>query len=259
MTAVDLPVLTSPLLSQAGFSHGFFTRRGGVSSGPFDSLNFTEVGGDSEENIQKNLNLVAQALRVQAEQIYFLTQVHGVAVRRVESGEDRMKVRAEVGDVVLSGKSDVAAAIRTADCVPILLACQETGLVAACHSGWQGCVKNVAGSAVRALREAGARSLLAAVGPHISLASFEVSEEVAEELAQASPDPDIVDRSGEKPHVDLRKMVHAQLRAEGLAESSLDDVPGCTVLDSEDFFSFRRDKNPSGRMLSAIVGRSAPQ
>src|SRR5690606_11789030 len=135
--------------------------------------------------------------------------------------------------------------------------CTETGLVAACHAGWQGCVKQVVPATVEKLRSLGAERLLAAVGPHISLASFEVSDDVAQELLRASPDKDIVDRSFAKPHVNLRKMVHSQLRASGLSDEDIDHEEGCTVLDEEDFFSFRRDGNPSGRMLSAIVGRGS--
>jgi copper oxidase (laccase) domain-containing protein len=94
------------------------------------------------------------------------------------------------------------------------------------------------------------------VGPHISLQSFEVGADVARQLVDASPDKDIVDHSYEKPHVNLRKMVRAQLRDGGLADADIDDVAGCTVLETARFFSYRRDGNPSGRLLSAIVGKS---
>jgi copper oxidase (laccase) domain-containing protein len=108
---------------------------------------------------------------------------------------------------------------------------------------------------LKALEAQGAGKLLAAIGPHISLASFEVGQDVAQQLVDASPEEDIVDRSGPKPHVNLRKMVRAQLRGGGLRDSEIDDVPGCTVIERDRFFSYRRDGNPSGRMLSAIVGR----
>jgi copper oxidase (laccase) domain-containing protein len=105
------------------------------------------------------------------------------------------------------------------------------------------------------LQDAGAKRLVAAIGPHISLAAFEVEEDVAQELLAASPDPDIVDRSGPKPHVDLRKMARAQLARAGLHHDDIDDVLGCTVLEPERFYSFRRDGEQSGRLLTAIVPR----
>lgn len=252
----DSPLpLRSKLLDQAGFSHGFFLRGGGVSEGAFSSLNFTTITGDSAENVAKNLALAGKSLGVEGQSIYFLRQVHGTDSLVVDGSELRNEVEEMEGDIVLTRTSGVAAAIRTADCVPVLLACPETGWVAACHSGWQGCVRQAAPQAVRALYAAGAKRLLASVGPHISLQSFEVSLDVAQELIDASPDKDIIDRSFEKPHIDLRKMVRAQLVQSGLSQGDIDDVAGCTVLDEANFFSFRRDGNPSGRMLSAIVGR----
>lgn len=247
--------LQSQLLLRAGFSHGFFLRTGGVSEGVFSSLNFTTLTGDPPENVAQNLALAGESLGVNGKKIYFLSQVHGTDSLIVDGSEEQAKVLEQEGDIVLTKAPDVAAGIRTADCVPILFACPDTGWVAACHSGWQGCVRKAAPETVTALRKVGARRLLAAIGPHISRESFEVSEDVAAQLVDASPDKNIVDRSYEKPHIDLRKMVRAQLCASGLADGDIDDVSGCTVLDAARFYSFRRDGNPSGRMLSAIVGR----
>jgi YfiH family protein len=179
--------------------------------------------------------------------------VHGVEAVTVESSLDQEEVRARQGDIVLTHEHATGAAIRTADCVPLLIGCRATRWVAACHSGWQGCVRDAAGASVRALRAQGAHDLIAAIGPHISAAAFEVGDDVATQLLNASPDKGIVQRSGEKPHVDLRRMVRAQLRAAQLTDDAIDDVPGCTVLEPARFFSYRRDKNPSGRMLSVIV------
>jgi len=251
----DPSLLQSKLLLEAGFQHGFFTRKGGVSDGVFDSLNFVANTGDSQENVKRNLEIVGEKLQVSPDHIYFLSQVHGVDHLVATPDLDRTEVLSREGDIVLTQDSQVAAAIRTADCVSVLLGCRKTGWVAACHSGWQGCEKGAAVHTVRTLREQGASDLVAAIGPHISLEAFEVSPDVAERLAAASPDPDIVHHGGEKPHVDLRKMVRSQLMQEGIETEDIDDVLGCTVLDPTRFFSFRRDKNPSGRLLSAIVGR----
>lgn len=248
-------VLRSELLAANGFSHGFFTREGGVSDGVFSSLNFAAETGDSTEHVEQNLSLAAQALGIDATRIYYLTQVHGTGHEVVGPQADRLEFGSREGDTVLCHVHGHAAAIRTADCVPVLLACRDTGWVAACHSGWQGCVVGAATAAVRALKAQGAQNLIAAIGPHISLASFEVSGDVAAQLVAASPTPHIVDHSRTKPHIDLRKMVRAQLMQSGLAADSIDDVLGCTYAEPARFFSFRRDQDPSGRMLSAILPR----
>ena len=248
--------LRSTLLTQAGFRHAFLTRQGGYSQGVFSSLNFAWGTGDPDENVHANLALVGRLLDVRADQIYFLSQVHGTEYELADHTQLQDAFRQRQGDIVLSHDPAAAAAIRTADCVPVLLACKRTGWVAACHSGWQGCVRGAAPRAVAALVKQGASDLIAAIGPHISSLAFEVGADVAKQLLDASPDKSIVSTTYDKPHVDLRRMVRAQLVRAGLAPESIDDVPGCTVLEPERFFSFRRDKNPSGRMLSLIVPQS---
>lgn len=259
---------TSPLLTAAGFKHAFFTRHGGVSTGPYRSLNFSYAATDSEANVRQNLGRAADTLGVPAARLYFLSQVHGVDVKLLQGDEDREVVLFEQGDAVVSQDSTLACGVRTADCVPILIADRISGGVGAIHAGWRGTVSGVVAQAVHALRElVGAPTdLIAAIGPHISARAFEVSEEVAAELAACSSQPDVVVRtelaadgsvleSYPKPHVNLRRVIRGQLLELGLEESAIDDVPGCTALDEADFFSFRRDGAASGRHLSAIVPR----
>ena len=250
-------LLSSSLLSREGFSHGFFTRVGGVSSGEFSSLSFATGSGDSIEHLKENLRIAGALLEVPGSSVFFLNQVHGVGHFIVNEESRQEAAQQTDGDIVLSNTPALAAAIRTADCVPILLACRRTGWVCACHSGWQGCVQGAANTAISLMRKNGATDIIAAIGPHISAHSFEVSEDVAQELVSASPEKRIADRSREKPHVDLRAMVTSQLMHSGLDLEQIDHVRGCTVIEEERFFSFRRDGNPSGRMLSAIVARNS--
>jgi len=188
--------------------------------------------------------------------IHFLSQVHGQTTRALVGGEDQSELVQLEGDALVSQAPNLACAVRTADCVPVLLADRRSGAVAAAHAGWRGAVQGIVSSAVRALRElAPDADLIAAIGPHISQEQFEVSSDVAETILHASHDPAIVDRSRQKPHVDLRRMLRAELRAQGLPDSVIDDVWGCTVSEPARFFSFRRDGKQSGRHLSAIVPR----
>jgi polyphenol oxidase len=254
--AESLPVLESALLRKHGFRHAFFTRKGGVSEGPFSSLNFTTVTGDSAANVAENRRRAAKALGVRPEHLFVLSQVHGIAHARVTTSTNHEALAQDQGDIVVAGEP-VAAAIRTADCVPVLLACTQSGLVAACHAGWKGCVAGAVPESVRVLRELGATSLIAAIGPHISSAAFEVAEDVATELLGASPDPNIIEVREGKFYGNLRRMARAQLVSSALHDAAIDDVFGCTVFDRDHFFSFRRDGEVSGRMLSAIVGGRA--
>ncbi len=249
--------LESALLRDAGFRHAFFTRGGGVSSGPFASLNFAVSVGDEPALVEENLRRAAAKLDVDATRIYFLSQVHGRTARLADGKEPARTFLETEGDVVVSAAPGLACAVRSADCVPILLACRRTGHVAAVHAGWRGVAGGAVQAGVAALRSVaqGEVDLVAAVGPHISCGAFEVSEEVAATLEDASPVAAVVDRTHERPHVNLRRIVDAQLRRCGVSQAAIDHVTGCTFGEPERFFSFRRDGKRSGRHLSAIVPR----
>lgn len=251
--------LTSSLLTREGFRHAFFTREGGRSRAPFDSLNFSRRVGDAEESVRENIELAAGCLGVPRSRLYFLSQVHGADVVSLTGTESPDEVVLRRGDVTLSIAPDVACGVRIADCVPILIADRASGAAAAIHSGWQGTALGVTCSAITALRKliGGEGELVAAIGPHIERCCFEVGEEVAERLAACAPfEREVISRErGPKPHVDLRAIVRDQLRALGFDDHAIDDVYGCTRCDSARFFSYRRDKDRTGRHLAAIVTR----
>lgn len=281
--------LISPLLTRHGFRHAFFTRLGGVSKGPYASLNFSFSVGDEAEAVDRNLRAAADFLGLSVSRLYFLSQVHGNQCVELGRDEDQRRVVFTEGDALVSGEADVGCGVRTADCVPILLADPVTGRVGAAHAGWRGLVARVIDETARRLLGAedekrsaepaiergtvtskqrprsegdasmvmgGATRLLAAIGPHIETDAFEVSDDVAQALSAASPGVDPVVRGRAKPHVSLRKVAEAQLLALGLPAANIDHVAGCTFTDSRRFFSFRRDGKASGRHLSVVVGRT---
>lgn len=252
----------SPLLGRAGFRHAFFTRLGGVSTGPFESLSFSTAVGDDPRNVEENLERAAAVLGVEARGILYLSQVHGSVTHYFPNAETRELAINLEGDAVGGAHPGSAYGVRSADCVPILVADRHSGAVMAIHAGWRGVVGGVVEAGVECLRQraAGGGELLAAIGPHISSAAFEVSDEVAERLAAACPTAGGVERAversaGQKPRVNLRFIVTQKLLALGLPESAIDQVGGCTVLEGDRYFSFRRDGKTSGRHLSAIVPR----
>ncbi len=257
--------LESPLLRAAGFRHAFFTRRGGVSQAPYESLNFSVSVGDTPERVDQNLALAAAALGVAPDTIFFLSQVHGSGVEEVTDAlvrepNARVRFMNHEADAVLCSVPGVAAAVRTADCVPILVGDLGSGAVLAIHAGWRGVVRGVIEAALERLRPraTAARALLAAIGPHIGAGgsgAFEVGSDVAAELEAVSPDARVVDWTGAKPRVLLGKIVRAKLIALGIGDGQIDDVAGCTFSEPERFFSFRREGRVSGRHLSAIVPR----
>jgi polyphenol oxidase len=251
---------TSRLLEQAGFTHAFFTRVGGVSKFPLDSLNLAARStGDDPVAVEENFRRCARTLGVGLEKLYILSQVHGTRAVLLSGAENRDDVSLQEGDITASTVSGVACGVRSADCVCVLLGDRKTGAVTAVHSGWVGTVANAVGAGVDVLRSlASSADIVAAIGPHIEQCCFEVGDDVAERLAKCSSlGTAAVDRSRAKPHVNLRRLIRAQLVAAGVDDGCIDDVFGCTVCRADRYFSYRRDAQRSGRMLAAIVARAA--
>jgi YfiH family protein len=256
--------LRSELLDALGVRHAFFTREGGVSRPPYDTLSFSVAAGDLPSAVHENRRRAARELGVDESRLHYVSQVHGVDVVERRLSDTPEASLAEVGDVVLSRDEGVACGVRSADCVPVLLAAPGTGWACAIHSGWRGTVANVVKSGVVALEARGveASRLVAAVGPHLERCCFEIGADVAASLAAASshgegaisrgPPMRAAPRGGESTlRADLRAIVRAQLEAAGVGR--VDDVRGCTWCEPTRFHSYRRNGAKSGRMLSAIV------
>ena len=255
--------LESALLRAAGFRHAFFTRNGGVSSGPYTSLNFSVSVGDAPDLVAENFALAGQALGVRGDDIGVLSQVHGSVVHTV-TAEDAARgslwprLAQHEGDAVASRVPGIACAVRTADCVPILVGDRRSGAALAIHAGWRGVVRGVIEASLEHLRSllGGQVELVAAIGPHIGPLAFETGEDVALELEASSTARGVVDRSRGKPRVALGPIVAAKLEAAGIQRTQIEAVTGCTATQPDQFFSYRRDGKESGRLLSAIVPRA---
>jgi polyphenol oxidase len=248
-------VLISPRLRALGIPHAFSTRIGGVSAGPYDSLNFgspMEIEGrDPAENIRENYRRLLAAAGLSGRTLAEIHQVHGCAVFHGAPAPGP----SPKADAVVVDDPTLAAAIRTADCVPVLIASTDGRIATAVHAGWRGAVLGVVPEALAAMRQRGARNLAAAVGPCISKDAFEVGPEVAAEFRRAFGDAPVLPHPDPaKSFIDLRAAIAQQLRAAGLDEIDIDHH--CTVRDATLFFSHRREKGLTGRMAAVIGARA---
>jgi YfiH family protein len=207
----------------------FTTRRGGVSEGPYASLNLGESTGDEPGAVQANharLRELAGGARVAR-----CRQVHGRAVLRQAPGDER-----PAADGIATNAPGVAALVVTADCLPVALS--APGAVAMVHAGWRGLAAGVLDEGVAALRDLGADGpVTAALGPGAGGCCYEVGDEVREAFAD-------VPGARRGRNVDLKAVAAARLRAAGIAE--IHDAGLCTMCDAR-FFSHRRDRGTTGR------------
>jgi polyphenol oxidase len=232
-----MPFLESRLVSREGVIAGFSTRRSGDDAGA-----------------------LAHSAGFSASHLYTVTQVHGDRIITVTGEEDRRDLAREQADGMITVSKEVVLAVKTADCVPLLLTADDGSVVAAVHAGWRGFVAGIVERAVAELEERwGARraTIRAAIGPAIDRCCFEVGEEVAREIGRAAPGPEVVLRGAGrlKPHVDLRQAVQARLLESGLEREHIERVGACTRCASSLFHSYRRDGAGKGRQLSFVFRR----
>ena len=262
----ELIVFVSPLLESHGFAHGFSTRHGGVSSVPFCSLNLGLCSGfaDDEANderrgreqacIEANVERFLRACGLPGRRGVRVRQVHGNVVADAEDvvgGDGPVDA-----DAVVSRTPGLAAMIRVADCVPVLVASPRVGAGAAIHAGWRGLMAGVIEAAIARMRALGAdeADMLAAIGPSIGVDRYEVGDEVAARFVEQGLD-DCVRAGPRRPHVDCHRAAKALLERCGVPRRRVDGEPLCTFTNGEDFFSARRDGALGGRLAAAIAPR----
>ncbi|MBL8684771.1 MAG: peptidoglycan editing factor PgeF [Myxococcales bacterium] len=249
-------VARAPRLRDAGFAHGFSTRRGGVSEAPFDTMNLGRAVGDDLDHVRENHTRLARSVGYEAARLFERSQVHGAAVFTAREGDQPERVRDGQSDALVTAVPGFAVGVRVADCVPVLIADPVSGAVAAVHAGWRGVVAGVVGASIESLAALGVEpsNAIAAIGPSIGPCCFEVGEDVASAIAEASGDGVVLRRGPQKPHVDLWRAVERQLHRAGV--KTIDTLGACTMCEPETWFSFRRDGAKSGRMLGVIVARA---
>ena len=229
--------------------HGFSTRDGGVSQGVFRSLNLGWNVGDGVVEVAENFERLAAGAPFPLRRLHTLSQVHGAQV--VEVGGDALRPaqpEAEA-DCLWTRDAGAVVGVKTADCIPLLLAAPGVKAVAAVHSGWRGTAASIAARAVEALVAKGAEpsGIFAAVGPCIRRCCYEVSPELAGRFRGQFGEAVVEPAHGDQgPHLDLVACLRRTLKAAGVPEAQVEDLEACTACDAERFYSHRRDAPISG-------------
>ena len=221
-------------------------RRGGRSRSPYASFNLGDHVGDDAADVAANRERVARELDVPGDRLVWMNQVHGTTVTVVD-GPQEGPVPAT--DALVTATRGLVLCVLVADCVPILLADSERGVVAAVHAGREGFRRGVVPATLSAMASLGARAryVSALLGPAVCGACYEVPEEMQRDVARVAPAAAVRTRTG-TPGLDLRAGVEAILRKAGVPEVVQD--PRCTVEDDL-LFSHRRD-GVTGRQAGLV-------
>jgi len=245
-------------LTLPGLDHGFFGRRGGVSTGIYTSLNCGFGSGDDPAHVAQNRARAAACLSAPGHGFATPHQVHGTDVIHVT--EVWAPKSGPKADGVVTDRPGIALGVLSADCAPVLFLDTEARVIGAAHAGWRGALAGVTDRTIAAMCALGAdrARIRAAVGPCIGPTSYEVGAEFQAAFAAGDPDSGRFFRPGaraDKFFFDLPAYVGARLARAGIGSVEL--LGHCTYDRSDEYFSFRRTTHRGeadyGRDLSAII------
>lgn len=249
---MTLEILTADSLSP--LHHGFFTRRGGASSGVFAGLNCGYGSSDQTEIVAINRKRVSDALAVSPECLIGVHQVHSAEAATV----NQPRQDATRADALVTSTPGIAISVLTADCQPVLFADKDAGVIGAAHAGWRGALDGILEATVNAMIEQGAQrdNIVAVIGPSISQAAYEVGPEFFDTFMCEDQQYARFFASGAEGRMqfDLPGFGLHRLREAGIGHAEW--TRHCTYADPDRFYSYRRSTHAKeadyGRLIAAI-------
>ena len=249
------------------YPHGFSTRRGGVSEGIFASLNLGMSRGDDPEKVKENYRIFLDSCGIREEAFVCGKQVHEDHVMIVGKEHARPPYGYEElfeADGYVTKESGVPLVVFTADCIPLLLADEKNGVVAAVHSGWRSTVLDIERKAVEAMCSLGAEreTIAACIGPAIGRCCFEVGPEVIDAVKGllGSGAEGLYEKKGSvgedgvsKYLLDLKGVLKKSLLRSGIAEEKIEVIGDCTMCLPEKYWSHRYTKGERGSQAAVIM------
>jgi YfiH family protein len=250
---MTLEILTSDAL--APLRHGFFTRKGGASSGVFHGLNCGTGSSDQAEIVHINRTRVAEAMDTHLDQLATVHQVHSADVVVIEEPHTGDRPKA---DAMVTRTPGVILGILTADCQPVLFADPQAGVVGAAHAGWRGALDGVLEATLDAMESIGAKrgNTIAVIGPSISQRAYEVGPEFLDDFLAEDLDNSrfFIGGKDDRKMFDLPAYGLHRLHTAGVRDAEW--TRHCTYSDPDRFFSYRRATHAGeadyGRLISTI-------
>ncbi len=232
-----------------------FSRLGGVSPHPWDSLNVGGSVGDDLAHVRENRIRSFKALGCAPESIHDVWQVHSADVIYADAPRP-LDTEYQKADILLTDNPNVTLFMRFADCTPILLYDPVKQVVGIVHSGWLGTVRGAARAAVEAMQErysSNPADILAAIGPAIGPDHYEIGEDVIAQVQNTfgTDAESLLEEHGETIHFNLWKANQLLLENAGVKQIEIAGI--CTACHTEDWFSHRAEKGKTGRFGALIA------
>ena len=234
---------------------GFFTSKGGVSKGDYDSLNCGNNNFDNKKNVRKNINTALDNLGIGNKALKLITQIHSNKIYSINKNNYRKKLR---GDGLFTSDKTIALGVLTADCAPIFIFDIKKGIICCLHSGWKGTLNNIDENCIKKLenRKVIKNNVVAIIGPCLGFKNFEVDRDFKQKFIRKNQSyyKFFKKKNKNKDLFNLRGIINYQLKKEGI--KNIYNINRDTYRNSGFFFSHRRSKHQNkintGRMINII-------
>ena len=241
------------LLKFQNLVHGFTTRKGGVSTGEYESMSLSHFRGDDINCVRRNEEILCENLDLDIERLTSTKQEHTSNIEIIDKINIGIGVHYEWGkgvDACITMEKNVPLLCYSADCVPILMYAEDIGAIAAIHSGWRGTDEKIAQKTANRLKELGAapENIYVAIGPCIGQCCYEVSEDVAEKFGEKYSLP----KENSKYMLDLANVNYDLVCDAGVKKENISVSGICTRCNNDLFFSHRGQNGKSGTLGGII-------
>ena len=234
---------------------GFFTSKGGISKGDFNSLNCSKSNDDKKNNVSKNIKIAINALGIKKKRLKLINQIHSNKIFFINNNNLNKDI---YGDGLITENKNIALGILTADCAPIFIFDKKKSIVCCLHSGWKGALNNIVSKGIKKIKRKKIKSqnIIVIVGPCLGFNNFEVDKKFKLKFIKKnrSYQKFFKSKNRNKDIFDLRNLINFQISKEGI--DNVFNIRKDTYKNSHIFFSHRRathqNKIQTGRMINII-------
>ena len=234
---------------------GFFTSKGGISKGDFNSLNCSKSNDDKKNNVSKNIKIALNALGIEKKRLKLINQIHSNKIFFINNNNLNKDI---YGDGLITENKNIALGILTADCAPIFIFDKKKSIVCCLHSGWKGALNNIVSKGIKKIKRKKIKSqnIIVIVGPCLGFNNFEVDKKFKLKFIKKnrSYQKFFKSKNRNKDIFDLRNLINFQISKEGI--DNVFNIRKDTYKNSHIFFSHRRathqNKIQTGRMINII-------
>lgn len=234
---------------------GFFTSKGGISKGDFNSLNCSKSNDDKKNNVSKNIKIAINALGIKKKRLKLINQIHSNKIFFINNNNLNKDI---YGDGLITENKNIALGILTADCAPIFIFDKKKSIVCCLHSGWKGALNNIVSKGIKKIKRKKIKSqnIIVIVGPCLGFNNFEVDKKFKLKFIKKNKlyQKFFKSKNRNKDIFDLRNLINFQISKEGI--DNVFNIRKDTYKNSHIFFSHRRathqNKIQTGRMINII-------